>query len=101
MLTFMAAWNDFFWPIIALDSTNPTVQVALNNLGGGYVPDQSIILAGTLVGTLPVIVVFVLLGPPGRQRHHRRRGEGVTAADGRSTYRRRARHDAPARPTKR
>jgi cellobiose transport system permease protein len=62
MLTFMAAWNDFFWPIIALDSTNPTVQVALNNLGGGYVPDQSIILAGTLVGTLPVIVVFVLLG---------------------------------------
>ncbi|HEX3002993.1 MAG TPA: carbohydrate ABC transporter permease [Angustibacter sp.] len=62
MLTFMAAWNDFFWPIIALDSTNPTVQVALNNLGGGYVPDQSIILAGTLVGTLPVIVVFILLG---------------------------------------
>ena len=62
MLTFMASWNDFFWPIIALNSTNPTVQVALNNLGGGYVPDQSIILAGTLVGTLPVIVVFVLLG---------------------------------------
>jgi cellobiose transport system permease protein len=62
MLTFMASWNDFFWPIIALNSTNPTVQVALNNLGGGYVPDQSIILAGTLVGTLPVIVVFILLG---------------------------------------
>jgi len=62
MLTFMASWNDFFWPIIALNSTNPTVQVALNNLGGGYVPDQSIILAGTLVGTLPVILVFILLG---------------------------------------
>jgi cellobiose transport system permease protein len=62
MLTFMAAWNDFFWPIIALNSSNPTVQVALNNLGAGYVPDQSIILAGTLVGTLPVIVVFVVLG---------------------------------------
>ncbi len=62
MLTFMASWNDFFWPIIALNSTNPTVQVALNNLGGGYVPDQSIILAGTLIGTLPVLVVFALLG---------------------------------------
>ena len=62
MLTFMASWNDFFWPIIALNSTNPTVQVALNNLGGGYVPDQSIIMAGTLVGTLPVLLVFVLLG---------------------------------------
>ena len=62
MLTFMTAWNDFFWPVIALDSANPTVQVALNNLGSGYVPDTSVIMAGTLVGTLPVIAVFVLLG---------------------------------------
>lgn len=62
MLTFMAAWNDFFWPVIALVSSNPTVQVALKNLGSGYVPDQAIIMAGTLVGTLPVVVVFVLLG---------------------------------------
>ncbi len=62
MLTFMAAWNDFFWPLIALTSRNPTVQVALNNLGQGYVPDQAVIMAGTLVGTLPVIVVFALLG---------------------------------------
>jgi cellobiose transport system permease protein len=62
MLTFMAAWNDFFWPVIALVSSNPTVQVALKNLGSGYVPDQAIIMAGTLVGTLPVVVVFVVLG---------------------------------------
>jgi cellobiose transport system permease protein len=62
MLTFMTAWNDFFWPVITLNSTNPTIQVALNNLGSGYVPDTSVIMAGTLVGTLPVIVVFLLLG---------------------------------------
>jgi cellobiose transport system permease protein len=62
MLTFLMAWNDFFWPIIALSSQNPTVQVALNSLGQGYVPDRSIILAGTLVGTVPLLVVFALLG---------------------------------------
>jgi cellobiose transport system permease protein len=62
MLTFLQAWNDFFWPILALTSSNPTVQVALNNLGSGYVPDQSIIMAGTLVGTAPVVIVFALLG---------------------------------------
>jgi cellobiose transport system permease protein len=62
MLTFMTAWNDFFWPVIALPSSNPTIQVALNNLGSGYVPDTSVIMAGTLIGTLPVIVVFLLLG---------------------------------------
>ncbi|MFE0463709.1 carbohydrate ABC transporter permease [Kitasatospora sp. NPDC058965] len=62
MLTFMATWNDFFWPIVALSSQNPTVQVALKSLGQGYVPDQSIIMAGTLLGTLPVLVVFAVLG---------------------------------------
>ncbi len=62
MLTFLMAWNDFFWPIIALTSQNPTVQVALNSLGNGYVPDQSVILAGTLVGTVPVLIVFAILG---------------------------------------
>ena len=62
MLTFMTAWNDFFWPIITLNSENPTVQVALNNLGSGYVPDTAVIMAGTLVGTAPVLIAFVILG---------------------------------------
>jgi cellobiose transport system permease protein len=62
LLTFLAAWNDFFWPIVVLSSSNPTVQVALRGLGQGYVPDQAVIMAGALVGTLPVLVVFVLLG---------------------------------------
>ncbi len=55
MLTFMASWNDFFWPIVALTSSNPTVQVAIDNLGSGYVPDESIIMAGTLLGTLGIM----------------------------------------------
>jgi cellobiose transport system permease protein len=62
MLTFLTAWNDFFWPIIALTSSNPTVQVALAGLGSGYVPQESVIMAGTLLGTLPVLVVFIVLG---------------------------------------
>ncbi|MEU5220602.1 carbohydrate ABC transporter permease [Streptomyces sp. NPDC020807] len=62
LLTFMSAWNDFFWPVVALSSSEPTVQVALRQLGGGYVHDQSVIMAGTLLGTLPVLLVFGLLG---------------------------------------
>ncbi|MFD5147603.1 carbohydrate ABC transporter permease [Streptomyces sp. NPDC058401] len=62
LLTFMTAWNDFFWPVVALSSQEPTVQVALRQLGGGYVHDQSVIMAGTLLGTLPVLLVFGLLG---------------------------------------
>ena len=62
MLTFLTAWNEFFWPIIALTAANPTVQVAIANLGSGYVPQRAVIMAGTLLGTLPVLVVFAFLG---------------------------------------
>jgi cellobiose transport system permease protein len=48
MLTFLTAWNDFFWPIIALNMQNPTVQVAFQGLAKGYAQQQSIIMAGTL-----------------------------------------------------
>ncbi|WP_328910297.1 carbohydrate ABC transporter permease [Streptomyces sp. NBC_00234] len=63
MLTFVMAWNDFFWPIIALTQNgSPTVQVALTGLGRGYIPDQSVIMAGALLGTLPLLAVFVIFG---------------------------------------
>ena len=62
MLTFLMSWNDFFWPIIVLSSQNPTVQVSFQSLATGYAPQQSIIMAGTLYGTAPVLVVFALLG---------------------------------------
>ncbi|MFF8730333.1 carbohydrate ABC transporter permease [Streptomyces sp. NPDC015171] len=62
LLTFVFAWNDFLWPIIALNQQNPTVQVALNSLGTGYVPDQAVIMAGALLGTLPLLVAFLLFG---------------------------------------
>ncbi|WP_179080992.1 carbohydrate ABC transporter permease [Streptomyces rectiverticillatus] len=62
MLSFVQAWNDFFWPIIALTQENPTVQVALTGLGRGYVPDQSVIMAGALLGTLPLLLAFTLFG---------------------------------------
>src|SRR3954465_13130990 len=62
MLTFVFAWNDFFWPIIALTQENPTVQVALTSLGHGYIPDESVIMAGALLGTLPLLLVFLIFG---------------------------------------
>lgn len=62
LFTFMQAWNDFFWPLVVLNSDNPTVQVALSQLASGYYQDYSLVLAGTLVGTVPIVVVFLLLG---------------------------------------
>ncbi len=62
LLTFMERWNDFLWPYLVLDLDHPTVQVALSRLAGGYYTDQSLVMAGTLLGVLPLMVVFILFG---------------------------------------
>jgi cellobiose transport system permease protein len=62
LLTFLAAWNDFFWPLVVMTPQNPTVQVALSTLAGGYIADYSLVLTGAVVATLPMLVVFAVMG---------------------------------------
>jgi cellobiose transport system permease protein len=62
LLTFMAIWNDFYWPLVVMTPQNPTVQVALSTLKGGYIQDYSLVLAGAVLSGLPVLVVFALMG---------------------------------------
>lgn len=62
LLTFMATWNDFFWPLVVMTPQNPTVQVALSTLAGGTLQDYSVVLTGAVVSTLPVLAVFAVMG---------------------------------------
>ena len=62
LLTFIMAWNDLFWPLIVLNSDNPTVQVAISNLAAGVQVDYSLTLTGAVIGTFPILIVFLLLG---------------------------------------
>lgn len=62
LFTFMTAWTDFFWPMIVLRSDNPTLQTALAQLQSGYYIDYSIVLAGAVLATVPLLVLFVIAG---------------------------------------
>jgi cellobiose transport system permease protein len=62
LFTFMAAWTDFFWPLIVLPADKPTVQLALQQLQSGYYVDFSLVLAGVTLASLPLLVLFVLAG---------------------------------------
>ncbi|MFI8962987.1 carbohydrate ABC transporter permease [Streptomyces sp. NPDC053493] len=64
MLVFVQAWNDFFWPFIALTPDgSPTLQVALAGLGAGnHSVDQAVVLTGALISTVPLLLVFAVLG---------------------------------------
>ncbi|GCF11582.1 carbohydrate ABC transporter permease [Dictyobacter arantiisoli] len=58
-ITFINAWNDFLWPLIVLnDAKTYTLQVALAQLNGVYNTDYSMVMAGTLMATLPLIIIF-------------------------------------------
>jgi len=62
LFTFMQAWNDFFWPLVVLVPENPTVQTALSTLASGYTTDYTLVLTAATIGTVPVLIVFLLFG---------------------------------------
>lgn len=61
LFTFMLAWTDYLWPLVVAPQ-NPTLQVALSQLQSGYYVDYSIVLAGTVLASLPLLVLFVVAG---------------------------------------
>ena len=62
LFTFMGTWNEFLWPLAVLEADNPTVQFSLNQLSTTYYTDYTLMFAGVLVATLPLLVVFILFG---------------------------------------
>jgi cellobiose transport system permease protein len=62
LLTFMQTWNEFVWPFAILTPDNPTLQVSLSTLSYAYYTDYSMVFAATAIGTVPLIVVFILFG---------------------------------------
>jgi cellobiose transport system permease protein len=62
LFTFVGAWNNFFWPFIVLDRQSPTLPVALSLLQSNYFVDYSIVLAGVVLATLPLLLLFIFAG---------------------------------------
>jgi multiple sugar transport system permease protein len=62
LFTFMGAWNDFLWPLVVMsDSHAYTLPVALANLSGEHQADTELMMAGAVITTLPVVVLFLAL----------------------------------------
>lgn len=62
LFTFIATWTNFFWPFIVLDRQNPTLPVALQLLQGSFFVDYSVVLAGVMLATIPLLVLFAFTG---------------------------------------
>jgi multiple sugar transport system permease protein len=65
IFTFIGMWNDFFRPLIMLNTpSNFTVPLMLNQFRGQYATQWTLVMAGSVIAVLPLLVVYILA-----QRH--------------------------------
>ncbi|ALC11692.1 carbohydrate ABC transporter permease [Sphingopyxis sp. 113P3] len=62
LFVFLSSWNDFMWPLIILaDQHLYTLPVALAAMSRQHVQDNELMMAGAVVTTLPVLILFLSL----------------------------------------
>lgn len=58
--TFMGSWGSFMWPLIMINSAEKfTLPVGLAYFQGSYGTEWGLLMAGSVVVTLPIIIIFV------------------------------------------
>ena len=62
LFVFLGSWNDFMWTLIFIaDDVIYTLPVALAALSREHVQDNELMMAGSVVTTLPVLALFLAL----------------------------------------
>ena len=61
IFTFLGQWNDFVWPLIVIQEGNMrTVPLIIAVLNGQFGSNFAMIMAGAVVITVPMIIVFLI-----------------------------------------
>ncbi|MCM3521134.1 carbohydrate ABC transporter permease [Curtobacterium sp. P97] len=61
IFTLLGSWNDLVWPLVAInDADSFTLQLGLTNFQGARRTDWSLLMAGNVVATLPLILLFLV-----------------------------------------
>jgi multiple sugar transport system permease protein len=62
LFTFVWSWNQFLWPLIVLQSEELyTLPVGLVTLSNAFAYEPGLIMAATVLASLPLFVLFLLL----------------------------------------
>lgn len=61
IFTFVGVYNDYLWPLVVINNPKRfTLQVVLSQLNGIYNTDYGMVMAGTLLATIPLIIIFAI-----------------------------------------
>lgn len=62
IITVLAAWNDLLWPLTMTSSDEMRVlSIGISSFQGQHGTDYPLLMAGALMATLPMILMFILL----------------------------------------
>lgn len=62
VITFLASWNDFLWPLLILQDTNlQTLPPGLSTLQGAYTSEYGLMMAGAVIVAIPVLIIYIAL----------------------------------------
>ncbi|WP_317913694.1 carbohydrate ABC transporter permease [Carnobacterium maltaromaticum] len=62
IITFMSSWNNYLWPLVALQSPEKrTLPLVLSAMGASYTPDYGMMMVGIVISTLPTAVIFFVM----------------------------------------
>ena len=62
VVTFMTSWNNYLWPLIALQSENKrTLPLILSAMGSSYTPDYGMMMTAVVLSTLPTAILFFVM----------------------------------------
>jgi len=60
VLSFLTNWNDFLWPVyVLLSAQNLTLPPGLAILQGAYNTNYTVIMAGGVIASVPVLILYV------------------------------------------
>jgi multiple sugar transport system permease protein len=62
VITFLAIWNDYLWPLVNCSFENDacTLQAGLAYFQGQNTAEYGLLMAGTVVATVPVLIFYIL-----------------------------------------
>lgn len=60
--TFMTSWNNYLWPLTALQSPEKrTLPLILSAMGSSYTPDYGMMMVAVVIATIPTALIFFLM----------------------------------------
>jgi multiple sugar transport system permease protein len=61
LIMLLWTWNDFLWPLVAVNSENHmTLQIGLSTFQGAHTTHWTVLMAGNMLALIPMVAAFVI-----------------------------------------